>query len=75
MNVMIVLRNKQIRWGVFIIYVPEGGRFVGGRRKISSRLRGGDWKKSRWCLGGGQKKLFFFSFDELDDRNCFEIAL
>ena len=31
-------------------------------------------EKSRRDLGGAEKNLFF-SFDELDDKNCFKIAL
>ena len=40
-----------------------GGGGGGGQKKIPLMF-----------LGGGRKKLFF-SFDELDDRNCFKIAL
>ena len=49
--------EASLREASLFIY-QGGGRFGGGRGKISSRLRGGR-KKSRWCLGG-QKKFIFF---------------
>ena len=52
----------------------RGAADLGVGTEKSRRDLGGAEKKSRWCLWGAEKNLFF-SFDELDDKNCFEIAL
>ena len=53
--------------------MPRGAADLGaGAEKISSRLRGGGQKKIPLMSRGGRN---FFSFDELDDRKCFKIAL
>ena len=61
--------------GVFIIYVPGGAADLGAGAEKSRRDLGGGRKKIPLTFRGNRKKFIFFSFDELDDKNCFKIAL
>ena len=59
--------------GVFIIYVPGGAADLGAGAEKSRRDLGGQKKIPLMFRGG--RIFLFFSFDELDDKNCFKIAL
>ena len=54
--------------------MPGGAADLGADAEKSRRDLGGSRKKIPLMFRGTEKNLFF-SFDELDDRNCFKIAL